>query len=368
MARASGVRQLSELYVNIDKGGDVREFIARVLRLLDIEYRLEPGSVDSLPPHGPAIVVANHPFGALDGLIAAHILCGLRRDVKIIANQHLARVPELGDLLLPVDPFGGRGARPSNLRSLRQAACWVRGGGLLLVFPAGEVAHLTLRRWRIEEPAWNHHVASLARITRAPVVPMFFYGRNSLLFQWLGMLHPRLRTLLLPRELLNKRRNIVQVRVGRAIACSRLQRLGDDEAINRYLRLQVMLLGRRYPGARGRRSRGARRRNPAAAAAVARRRGRSSARIAIAGVGRGIARVHCRSGADTVAVTGDRPVARDHVSRSRRRHRPPGRSGPVRYVLFAPVFMGRGAPAGGRRLSTGACRCNSRPLWLAGVV
>ena len=44
-----------------------------------------------IPTKDPAIVVANHPFGAIEGIILADILRSRRPDVKIMAN-HLSKL------------------------------------------------------------------------------------------------------------------------------------------------------------------------------------------------------------------------------------------------------------------------------------
>jgi putative hemolysin len=53
-------------------------------------------------------------------------------------------------------------------------------------------------------PAWN----------AAAAVPFYFGGANSALFQLLGLVHPKLRTVLLPHEFLNKQRAEVELRIG----------------------------------------------------------------------------------------------------------------------------------------------------------
>ena len=157
-----------------------------------------------IPAQGPVVVVANHPFGGVEGIILPSLLGKVRRDVKILANYLLQPVTELQDLFIYVDPFGTNHSTKANLASLREAMVWLKQGGLLGIFPAGEVSHLTWPKLEITDPVWSRTVARLIRKSRADAVPVFFAGQNGPLFQCLGMVHPLLRTALLPREALNK--------------------------------------------------------------------------------------------------------------------------------------------------------------------
>ena len=204
-------------------------FSDRALAVLGISYAAQ-GTLDEIPAAGPAIVVANHPFGALDGLIFASLLTRHRPDVRLLANAALERLPEMRAQLLPVNPFGGRAATHRNVGAMRAAVRWLRNGGCLCVFPAGTVSYVQRPLEEANDPAWHPSVIRLARSARAPIVPCFIEGQNSRLFQHIGRIHPLLRTLLLPRELLRKRGSRVQVHIGRAIDVAEIARDRDDTA------------------------------------------------------------------------------------------------------------------------------------------
>ncbi len=118
----------------------------------------------------------------------------------------------------------------------------MRNGGLLLVFPAGEVSHLKLRERKIEDPKWNDSLAHLVRLTSAPVLPVYFDGRNSNLFQAAGLLHPRVRTVLLPREILKKQSTRIRLKIGTLIPLGRMDSIREDSALTTYLRFQTYML------------------------------------------------------------------------------------------------------------------------------
>ena len=209
------------------------------LRELRVEVRLCAAELDRIPSEGGVVITANHPFGGLDGLLAIDAIGRRRRDLRILANAELARIEELRSLIIPVDPFGGPKAARANMAGMRQALRWLAGGGALLMFPAGEVSHLRLRSASITDPPWSATAARLVRLASVPVVPLYVAGSNSVLFQIAGLLHPRLRTLLLPAELANKAGARVEARIGAAIGHAQYRHIDSDENLAAYLRLRT---------------------------------------------------------------------------------------------------------------------------------
>jgi putative hemolysin len=236
--------------------GDVREIYSRLIRssrsffdaLLDslsIHYQCAPEEIAHIPATGPAIIVANHPFGLLDGIILGSILSARRRDFRILTNSLVAGIPQMREFTIPVDPFGGPGAIRTNLRPLRESVDLLRRGGVVAVFPAGEVASLRAGHFGITDPDWTENVVRLAQRLNAPVVPVFFHGSNSPAFHLAGLMHERLRTLLLPRELLNKAHSTVRVSIGNPILPKRLASKHGVESATAYLRSRTYILGSR---------------------------------------------------------------------------------------------------------------------------
>ncbi len=243
--RTFALSRLNRMYQALPPTADVDAFLDQVLTTFNAQPQCDEAELRHVPATGPAIVVANHPFGALEGVMMAALLRRIRPDVKIMANYLLQRVPELQGLFIGVDPFGGGGATRRNARPLKEAMAWLDRGGLLVIFPAGEVSHLQFGSGRTVDPRWHRTVARLVRHAEAPVVPVYFHGSNSLWFHLAGLVHPRLRTALLPRELLNKRNRQVPVRVGTAVPFAKLKGFGDDDDMTAYLRMRCYALGAR---------------------------------------------------------------------------------------------------------------------------
>ncbi len=237
-----GLATLDRLYRCLPPCHDQHSFLQMVLDLFAIRYRVRQLQPDALPVQGAVILVANHPFGGLDGVMLAHHLLQQRADVKFMANYLLGRIPELEDLFIRVDPFGGEQARAANARPLREALRWLGGGGVLVIFPAGQVSHLHASSRQVTDPPWSPSIARLLRAGRAPVVPVCFRGANSMAFQVAGLLHARLRTLLLPRELLNKEQRSFELVIGKPVPAKRLASFDNDVDTMRYLRLQTYSL------------------------------------------------------------------------------------------------------------------------------
>jgi len=242
--RLLGLDRLARVYAQaIEQRGT--GFSDAVLNALGVTFDLDAVDLERIPCVGPLVVVANHPFGGIDGLMLDALMQRVRPDVKLLANHLLARIPEFAERMIAVDPFGGESARRRNGTPLRDAVRHVKCGGALVVFPAGEVAHLTWRMNGVQESAWSPTIARLISRTRATVIPAHFEGRNSALFQVAGMMHSRLRTLLLPRELLNKRGHTIRVQIGPAIDAEQLDKFGSSGAAVAHLRERTLTIGAR---------------------------------------------------------------------------------------------------------------------------
>jgi putative hemolysin len=220
-------------------------FVRRLLDDLQVQVNVRESDFEKIPQSGPVVAVSNHPFGILDGVMLADLLTRARPDVRILTNQMLGALPELARICFFIDPFERPQSRIANGRALKQAVQHLRAGGMLLIFPAGEVSHFDLKKRAICDPEWNITAARLIRITGAKALPILIRGANGIPFQMLGMVHPRLRTAALPAEMLNKRGKSVEIRIGGAIEHSRIEGLAGDAEATGYLRLRTELLERR---------------------------------------------------------------------------------------------------------------------------
>ena len=237
--------------------GKVRDLYRRVQQspegfrlenlLAEMRVRLQVGEADQarIPATGPVVVVANHPYGMLDGAILTVLLTRVRPDVKVLTNFLLSDVPELRKHCIFVDPFQTDRSAESNRRALREALAWLQQGGMLAMFPSGEVSHWQIPAAQIIDPAWNDAAVRLLRRTGAAALPVYFGGHNGVGFQLMGMLHPKLRTAFLLQEFLQQEGKTVEVRVGSAITADAVEAIRDDREATEYLRWRTYLLARR---------------------------------------------------------------------------------------------------------------------------
>ncbi|MBZ5616576.1 MAG: lysophospholipid acyltransferase family protein [Acidobacteriia bacterium] len=234
-------RQLYQRVCSVPHGFRMEALLAE----MKIKLEVQPADIDRIPAEGPLVAVANHPFGVLDGVALAELLLRVRPDVKIMTNALLEGIPELREHCIFVDPFQAACSTDKNLKTLKQAMAWLRQGGALAVFPAGEVSQWNVRQAQVTDPAWNTVAARLVRKTGASALPVYFCGRNSVTFQLLGLINPQLRTLFLLQEFLQQRGKDVRVRIGGAIQSELISNLDSDEEATEYLRLRTYLLSYR---------------------------------------------------------------------------------------------------------------------------
>mgnify|MGYP003640538637 CR=1 FL=1 len=220
-------------------------FFKACLRVVGATYQVSNEDLDRFPQKGPVLVVSNHPFGALDGIILGAILEEVRPDFRLLGNFLLQQVEPLKSWIIPVSPFDSARNSSDNSRGLRACLGWLKEGGVLATFPAGEVAHFNFRQRSVRDPEWSKHAISLARRGGAVIVPFFVHGRNSLVFQSLGKLHPLLRTAMLGRELANKAGHEIPVAIGKPIPSAKLDRLNNDLERTRYVRMRTEILANR---------------------------------------------------------------------------------------------------------------------------
>jgi len=250
LSRLLGIDELERVYSGLRSTDDPRPLPARLLDFLSVRCAVSDADLARVPRSGAALVTANHPFGILDGAVLAAILGEVRCDVRVVANGILSLIPELRDLVIPVDPVSGPRAAGVNGRGLRIALEHLEAGGMLVVFPAGEVSSFRWRGRAIADPQWNSAVARLVGIASrqkrsVSVVPAYIEGANGPLFHLAGLAHPRCRTALLGRELLNKRGRRVEIRFGTPVSAEKLLAIPTAREQADYLRWRTYLLGRR---------------------------------------------------------------------------------------------------------------------------
>ncbi|HEY2033171.1 MAG TPA: lysophospholipid acyltransferase family protein [Rhizomicrobium sp.] len=252
--RMTGQPELKSLYDSrLTRRLPGESFWDLAIRLLDLHVVTNEDALARVPKTGPLVVVANHPFGVLDGVIVCHLVNRVRSDFQILTNAVLNRADEVKEFLLPVDFTESEEALQTNLKSRAAAKHLLLNGGCLIVFPAGAVA-TTPKVWdkTAVDAEWKNLTARLIGQGKADVVPVFFAGQNSRLFQLASHLSMTLRLSLLFKEVHDSIGGDVVVRVGDVIPFEKLAKIEDRQQLMNLLREATYALGQGLPRQRKR--------------------------------------------------------------------------------------------------------------------
>lgn len=239
LEKALGLDRLAKIYDDRPEQSSPHQFLHYTLDALGVSLELHnKNNLDDIPRKGPLLIVANHPLGGLEGVAIAKVIADYRPDLKVLTNELLRRIPELADLFIGVDVLS-KSATASNIGGIKQVHKHLKNDGAVLIFPAGMVSAYDHRQRRIQDRSWSRLVGQLVKRYQCTCLPVYVGGRNSGYFYAAGMLHPRLRTALLPRQLANKRNFTLPLSFGRPVPASELRLLQSPQAITDYLRVST---------------------------------------------------------------------------------------------------------------------------------
>ncbi|MFN0192356.1 MAG: lysophospholipid acyltransferase family protein [Aestuariivirga sp.] len=242
--RATGAERFERLYRQWSAAPPADETIfAAGLRLLGIELSIDGAVWSEIPRTGPLLIIANHPFGVIDGLAVAHLATSLRPDAKVMTHSLLCQPPEAKAFLLPVDFAATAAARAATVATCRRAIGWLADGHCLAMFPGGSVS-TSQSPWRgpASDPAWYPFLGKLASQHDLTVLPVFVHGQNSRLFQIASHIDYALRIALLFRESARLAGGELRLSIGAPVAAAELAKLGGRETIVKELRRRCYAL------------------------------------------------------------------------------------------------------------------------------
>lgn len=235
------LEKVNSLYANNAEHNGLA-FVDEILNELTIKYDFNADDLKNIPKYEPFIVVANHPFGGIDGLMMLKLLTQVRPDFRIMANYLLQLIPQLKDNFVSVNPFETSRKTGMNITGIKKCLTMLQEGNPVGIFPAGEVSSLKLNTLKVSDKMWNPVVGKMIMKAQVKVLPIYFSGQNSLAFNLLGLVHPALRTAKLPSELFNKADEKIQIRIGKPVAIKTINEFNDPEDLLKFLRAKTYSL------------------------------------------------------------------------------------------------------------------------------
>ncbi len=236
------INKINKIYDEVSQFRGI-DFIDALIEKLQLEYEVSEEELKKIPREGPLITVSNHPFGGIDGMLLVKILSGIRPDIKVLSNFVLNKIEPVSEYMLPVNPFERRKKAASSVAGIKMALEHLKQGKVLGIFPAGEVSSYNEDNFGISDREWQYTAMKMIKKANVPVVPVYFQGTNSRLFHILGLIHPSLRTVRLPAEVLNKKHKKIRIRIGNPISVKEQDTFSDISTYGRYLRAKTYTLG-----------------------------------------------------------------------------------------------------------------------------
>lgn len=239
-----GVRKLEKRYAKVlDRYEPSSNFWQLALEELDIRLDYEPEQLTQIPSDGPLIFIANHPFGLLDGLAVCHLATMARGDFRIMLHSALCREERIEQFVLPINFDKTAEATRANIRTKQQALGYLRAGGTMVIFPAGGISTSAGLTGPVTDLAWKLFFAKLVQMTEATVVPIYFHGHNSRLFQVISQFSETLRLSLIVREVHNKIGQTLQIAIGNPIPFAQIAHIKKRRDLSAHLRMTIYALG-----------------------------------------------------------------------------------------------------------------------------
>ena len=220
-----------------------RDFWEVITEKYGIQLDVLDGSLENIPKEGPLVVVANHPYGILDGLMLGYILSTTRTDFRILAHRVFKKAQDLDKVILPINFDETRDGIAKNIETRKKAIRYLIEGGCVGIFPGGTVSTALKPFGKAMDPSWRKFTARLIAKSKAKVVPIYFKGSNSRLFQIASHLHYNLRMALLIKEFGRRTNDKVSVVVGEPFSEKKISQYHNNaEDLMRFLRTETYKL------------------------------------------------------------------------------------------------------------------------------
>ena len=203
-------------------------FWKQALDTMGIKLLTPEEQIARIPKDGPIVVTSNHPHGLVDGMILGELIGQVRTDYKILTRSLLTGVAEIDQFMIPV-PFPHEpDALEKNLWMRKQAMDHLKNGGIVAVFPSGSVAASQTMFGPVIEREWNPFTSKMIQRSNAEVLPIFFPGSNSRLYQIANQISATLRQGLLLYEIAHAFNKPQSPVIGHVISRDKISKWRDN--------------------------------------------------------------------------------------------------------------------------------------------
>ena len=232
----TGKRKLIKIYqkiVNQDATG--LSFWDRAVAQLELQIKINGNPLESIPKSGSLLVVANHPFGQIDGLVLGYILEKIRPDFKLVAWDILNVSSYFDEVILPISFKDEYASKRNNFLTFKGAVHHLKQGNAVAIFPAGETALSEGLLGKAKDAQWKKFTSKIVKATDTPVLPVFFHGQNSRLFQIIGNFNLNLKLSMFFHEICNMIGKDVTMTIGSILNYSDYRSASDDDDLIDFL-------------------------------------------------------------------------------------------------------------------------------------
>ena len=245
---AYGYLRLGKINRLFDGAADYqgREFANHLIENMGITIDVSPEQLENIPKEGGFVLVSNHPFGGIEGVMLLSAIAKVRPDFKLMANFILSYIPNLKECFFSVNPFEKNPEWKSSVNGIKGAIQHIAAGNGLGVFPAGEVSRYHGHDFP-EDLLWSTSIARIIKNAGVPVIPVFWDGRNSKLFYAVDKIHTMLGTARLTKELINKHDRCFNLQIGKPILPAEVALYESPKDLAAYLRSRSYALEANIP-------------------------------------------------------------------------------------------------------------------------
>ena len=239
--RLMGRGQVDRIYQDLKEPDfDVQVFFKEALAQGNIDLHYDEAQLAKVPATGPVVFVANHPFGIIDGIGLCNLALKCRGNFQILIHAILCQDKDLLPHFLPIDFTNHRDARKTNIYTKRLALQSLENGVPILIFPSGCIATADkLGFGEVADRPWTTFAAKLIQQSGATVIPCFFHGRNSRLFQLASYIAEPLRLALLLNEIVNKFGKNLRISIGDPVTPEEISEFGSRAEVTDALHTRV---------------------------------------------------------------------------------------------------------------------------------